>query len=242
VAAFGVLPASPSPLEYREADAWDRRYLGPAIEIGLELQRRSDGFSAQLRPDEGLTPGFYEILLPDLPADAFERCRAALGGSLGEGRRPGEVLVGSSLALQGRRGTFAERCRDAFAFRDAGATWGLVALDQGTRSLPRIREGLDAAIGRLPGEATLTALGEVPAPSTPEPPVVAAPATPTAPAPAAPGSQPSPSPTPAPPPAPPTQLLPDVPPLLTPPGDEPQDGLLTPVTDLVDNLLSGLLG
>lgn len=240
VVAFGALPATPAPLEYRATDAWDRRYLGEAIEIGEELQRRSDGFSNQLRPNEGHTPGFFSILLPELPANAFDRCTAALAG----GRRPGEVLVGTSLALRGRGSSFAARCGDAFAFRDAGATWGLVALDQGARSLPAIREDLVAAIGRLPSSATI-ALGPA-APDVATPldgrtpdvvaPVAATPAAPR-PTPTAPAT-PAPAPVPSSPAAP---VPPVLPPLLPPPPDS-EDGLLSPVGDLVDNLLSGLLG
>ena len=241
IAAFGVLPSAPAPLEYSVTDRWDLRYLGPAIDIGEELQDRSDGFSNQLRPNEGLTPGFYEILLPSLTGSAFDGCPAALDGSLGEGRRPGEVLVGTSLALQARRGTFADRCSRAFAFRDDGATWGLVALDLGVRSLPSIRRELVAAIGRLPGQATIALGSSPPATVDPGPPIVASPgATPAAqpaPAPAGPPSgAPAPEPVPGPVPDPVEPLLPITP----PPGED--DGLLTPVGDLVEGLLGGLLG
>jgi hypothetical protein len=241
VASFGVVPAAPSALEYSETDQWDQRYLGVAIEIGKELQAKSDGFTSQLRPGEGLTPGFYTVLLPDLPARALTGCPAALDGSLGEGRRPGEVLVGTSLALQGRTGSFASRCKEAFAFRDDGATWGLVALDQNVRSLPSIRERLLSAIGRLPSGATITALA--PPAGTDR----TADFDPVAvePLPAGPSAPPTPGPTPVPGPAPaPVPAVPGLEPAapLLPPVTDPGDGLLTPVTDLVGNLLGGLLG
>jgi hypothetical protein len=243
IASFGVVPAAPSALEYSETDQWDQRYLGVAIEIGEELQNKSDGFSAQLRPGEGRTPGFYTILLPDLPDRALAGCPAALDGSLGEGRRPGEVLVGTALALQGRSGSFTTRCKEAFAFRDDGATWGLVALDQRVRSLPAIRERLVSAIGRLPTGATIAALAP-PADlgrsaDVAEPAVAAPPADTSTPSPATPA--PSPAPTPAPVPVPTIPGLEPVTPLL-PPVPDPTGGLLTPVTDLVGNLLGGLLG
>ena len=243
VLAFGVLPAAPAPLEYRDTDRWDLRYLGPAIDIGNELQRRSDGFSAQLRPNEGVTPGFFEILLPDLPSGSLESCQAALDGSFGEGRRPGEVLVGASLALQGRSAGFTDRCRRGFAFRDDGATWGLVALDLGARSLPRIRNDLVAAIGRLPSESTITALGAL-SPRVDDggpPAVTAAPSSPP-PAPTTATPAPAPAPTPAPAPVPlPEPVQPLLPPLVPAPED-PSDGLLAPVGQLVEGLLGGLLG
>ncbi|MEY2476658.1 MAG: putative surface-exposed virulence protein [Actinomycetota bacterium] len=246
VASFGVVPARPSALEYSEEDKWDLHYLGVAIEIGRELQAKSEGFSSQLREGEGLTPGFYTNLLPDLPDSALTGCPTALDGSLGEGRRPGEVLVGTTLALQGRSGTFTTRCTEAFAFRDDGATWGLVALDQRVRSLPAIRDRLLAAFGRLPTDATIAAL----APPAPErstdvgPAVAVEPAAPSPTASPAPAPAPTPGPTPTPTipnPAPDVPGLPPVTPLL-PPLPDPTDGLLTPVTDLVDDLLGGLLG
>ena len=244
IASFGVVPAAPSALEYSDTDQWDQRYLGVAIEIGRELQAKSDGFSSQLRTGEGMTPGFYDILLPDLPDRALTGCPAALDGSLGEGRRPGEVLVGTALALQGRTGSFSVRCKDAFAFRDDGATWGLVALDQSVRSLPAIRERLESAIGRLPTEATISALAppaDLGRSADLAPPAVVEPL----PEPTAAG--PAPSPTPAPTPGPTPVPVPTVPGLepvtpLLPTVPDPTEGLLTPVTDLVGNLLGGLLG
>jgi hypothetical protein len=251
VVTFGSVPAQPSPLEYRETDAWDLRYLGVAIEIGKELQAKSDGFSTQLRPGEGATPGFYKMLLPALPARGLDACGAALQGALGEARQPGEVLVGTTLALQGRSGTFTSRCKSVYAFRDDGATWGLVALDQQLRSLPGIREQLLAAIGRLPQEATIAALAPPPevtpidaggAPTVVADPDPAPNPTPATETPRAPGRTQNPvvpeSPVPVPEPVAPT--VPALPPLL--PAPQPGDGLLTPVTDLVGNLVGGLLG
>jgi hypothetical protein len=243
IAAFGVVPSTPSPLQYKVTDSWDLHYLGTAIEIGDELQRRSDGFSAQLQPTEGHTPGFFSLLLPDLDSRSLAACPTALAGSTGDGRPPGEVLVGTSLVLQAG-GPFDTRCRGAFAFRDAGATWGLVALDIGVRSLPAIRERVVTAIGRLPVSATIAALGAPPAPSTPTAPQLTVPSASPPPAPQSPPSELSPSPTPPPSGAPvPTPTPPPVAPVPGLPAlPQPDVGLLTPVTDLVDNVLSGLLG
>jgi hypothetical protein len=153
------------------------------------------------------------------------------------------VLVGTSLVLQAG-GAFVARCRGAFAFRDAGATWGLVALDIGVRSLPAIRERVVTAIGRLPVSATIAALGAPPAPSTPTAPQPTVPSASPPPAPQSPPSELSPSPTPPPSGAPvPTPTPPPVAPVPGLPAlPQPDVGLLTPVTDLVDNVLSGLLG
>ncbi|MBV9283636.1 MAG: hypothetical protein JO176_03410, partial [Acidimicrobiia bacterium] len=62
----GLVPATPSPLDYQPDNPWDRRYLGDAIDLGDELQARAEGFTAQLAPDEGRTAGFYRELLPAL--------------------------------------------------------------------------------------------------------------------------------------------------------------------------------
>jgi hypothetical protein len=239
VISFGVLSRDATALEYSDSDPWDVHYLDAAVEIGRELQRRSDGFTAQLRPTEGQTPGFYTGLLPDLRSGALDEC-----GALGSGRRPGEVLVGATLALQARPDAFDSRCRAVFEFRDEGATWGLVALDQGARSLPKIRDELVAAIGRLPAAATITALGApvAPGPSTPSTPTVVVPSAPTAPTTGGAPSAPAPPPTPTPSPSPvPSTPVPPVAPLL-PPTPDPVGSVLAPVTNLVDNLLNGLLG
>jgi hypothetical protein len=241
VVAFGVVPATPVPLEYSESDPWDMHYLDVAVEIGQELQKKSDAFSLSLRPTEGHTPGFYTTLLPGLPSGAFDRCGAALDG----GRRPGEALAGLTVALQARGEPFEWRCRQAFTFRDEGATWGLVAVDQSVRDLKALRDQFELARGRLPAAATFA---QAPTGSSPTPdaggPVVTMPTTPaprssppangstTPPSGATPPVTPPPT-TPAP--------LPGAPPgapLPQPPGG----GLLTPVTDLVDGLLKGLIG
>jgi hypothetical protein len=48
-------------------------------------------------------------------------------------RPAGDVLVGATISGLDRGGSYADRWRAAFRFRDAGATWGLVAMDRGVR-------------------------------------------------------------------------------------------------------------
>jgi hypothetical protein len=159
VAAIGQVPRRPEPLKYRVDDAWDRRFLADAIDLGIELQSRSDGASAQFR-GQGTTPGFYRTLLPQL--DAVEPFQASL---LDPGRPPGEHIVGAGLALAGRRGEFLDRWQRIFTFRSEGATWGLVAMDEGVQRVPGLVRSIDEALGRarLPGQPGFVALG----PSTP---------------------------------------------------------------------------
>jgi hypothetical protein len=144
VPAGGALPDRPSALSYDAGDAWDRRFLSDAIELGNQLEARSKGFSAQVRPTDGRTIESLLTLLPSL-ADHPE-----FGLTLFDALRPpGESLVGAAIVLEGRRGTFAERWAGVFGFRDDGAQWGLVALDQGVDRAPLLA-AIDGAIGRGP--------------------------------------------------------------------------------------------
>jgi hypothetical protein len=76
---------------------------------------------------------------------------------LAPGRPAGETLVGAALADLGDRGTFGERWRSVFGFRDAGAAWGLVALDQGVDRAPLL-----GAITQAVDSSPITIAGEGP--------------------------------------------------------------------------------
>lgn len=224
VAALGELPSQVDPIAYDAGDPFDREYLAGAADLGAELDARSRGLTASLARGEGRTPGFFRLLLPELENEP------AFGvGSLAPGRDAGETLVGIAIALRGSGGTFATRVQEVFAFRDAGADWGLVALDQGVDEIPQVVSTVDQAIGRAP-------LAFAPPPSTrpasgppvqaPEP---AAPP-PTSPPPAAPVTT-TPPPVTVPPPV--------VPGPVAPPVTQPP--LLAPITDLLVGLLPGLI-
>jgi hypothetical protein len=146
VPAIGVLPTAAAPVAYDDGDAWDRRFLGAAMAFGRELEARSRAFTPNVPRGEGRTPGFYRLLLPEL-----ERESGFTASMLTPSRPPGETLVGATLAVSGESGAFAERWRRVFGFRDEGAPWGLVALDQGVSDAadPVLRR-LDTAIGRAP--------------------------------------------------------------------------------------------
>jgi hypothetical protein len=148
IVAAGLVPARPSPLRYDPRNPFDRRYLGDAIALGEELAARVRGFTEnlQLAPGEGRTPGFFRELLPALERE--RRLQALLDELDGKSRlTPPEKLVGAAIATQSRRGRFAARWQATFAFRNAGAEWGLVALDQRVERTPLLRE-LDVALGR----------------------------------------------------------------------------------------------
>jgi hypothetical protein len=156
VPALGVLPTTASPVAYDEGDEWDRRVLGAAIAFGRELEARSQAFGANLRAGEGRTVGFYKMVVLALDAEP------AFGPAMVDGaRKPGETLVGAVIAAKSKKASFAQRWREVFAFRDEGAAWGLVAMDQGVSEGTQLVSELDAAMGRAPlqfsGPATLAA-------------------------------------------------------------------------------------
>ncbi|MGI9022287.1 MAG: hypothetical protein ACR2HV_03425 [Acidimicrobiales bacterium] len=159
VPAAGLLPGRPSPLIYKGGDPWDQRFLGDAIDLGTQLVARSRGFTAQLGPNEGRTPGFFRLIIPALENEPqFDEA------AIDPERSPGETLVGLAVTVQGTRQSFADRLRDVFAFHDEGAAWGLVALDQGVSRAPLLA-GVDEAISRGP----LSAAESPPAPPTSAP-------------------------------------------------------------------------
>lgn len=130
--------ATPVPFEYDPSDAWDRRHLGAAIAFGERLEALARGYTNDLPP--GPRPAsFFEAVLSPLAAER------EFGADLVDDRPPGETLVGAAIAIQGRNGTFRERWTSIFEFRDQGAVWGLVALDQGVSSAP-VLDSIELAI------------------------------------------------------------------------------------------------
>ena len=144
VADTGALPRRPVPLVYDRVrpDPWDVRFLGDAIDLGSQLERRA------LALNRGVTStpnaSLLSTLLPSLrTVDGFQ-------GSLVDGTRSvGESAVGASIALSGP-GNFLRRWNAAFQFREDGADWGLVALDQRARRAA-LFGALDAALDLVPG-------------------------------------------------------------------------------------------
>ena len=72
-----------------------------------------------------------------------------------------DTLVGAAITLEGTRGTFAERWAAVFTFRDEGAEWGLVAMDQGVARVPLLN-AIDAAISRGPTQFAVGPPGRPP--------------------------------------------------------------------------------
>ena len=233
IPAAGVLPSHVSPISYSTSDAWDRRYLGVAMELADQLEARSEGFTASLGADDGHSAGFFRTVLPAL---AHERdFQPAL---LQRTRAPGETLVGATLVELGRQGTFADRWSRAFSFRDDGASWGLVALDQGINDVTKVTGNLDAAIGRAPLLLAAPAPAQVAANEVPVGPV----ADPNRPEGVTPTTRAPVVTPPSPPGVTPPVTTPGVPPVTVPAPSTgtPLDPILDPLTQTVNKLLGVL--
>jgi hypothetical protein len=237
-------PRSPRPVDYEDDDPWDRRYLGAAMELGEELEAMADALTGLLPEGEGRTVGFLRLALPgledeeDLSADDIDL-----------DRDPGDTLIGAAITDLGADGDFDERWGEVFGFRDDGADWGLVALDQEVRSEPLIGSVEEAF------NASFEDLAQAPPPATPP---SSSPTTPTT----TPGGSDggadggadggggtggtddggsgTPTDPTIPPTSPPTVEPPDPPELPEPPP--PLEPVVEPVTGLVEGLLGGLLG
>jgi hypothetical protein len=230
VPALGRPPLKPRPLVYDAADPWDRRFLGSAMALGDRLTAMARGYTDNLAPGEGRTPGFFRLVLPGLDDETD------FGADLDDVERaPGETLVGAAISDLGRRGSFRDRWASVFGFHDEGAAWGLVALDQAV-------EG-DPLLGTVEQALSASPLGFAASPV----------ATVTAPAVTAPGSGPpspgSSGPTPTTPttaPTSPSTAPPSQPPALPllpePPPTPVLESVVDPVTEVVTGLLGGLLG
>lgn len=229
VPALGRPPRLARPLDYRASDGWDRRFLGAAIDLGRTLEALANGYTQNLNPGEGRTPGFFRLVLPSLDdeptfqADLIELARS-----------PGETLVGAAITSLGRRGGFVARWGSVFDFRDQGAEWGLVALDQGVSGTPLLGT-IEDAVGASPlSFAAPAATGGNAA--QPQPPGGTAPPAP-APSPGSPPTTSPPPPPPTPTPIPDNPITPVLEPVL-----EPVTDVVEPVIEDVSGLVSGLLG
>lgn len=198
--------AEPEPVRFDGTDPWDRRHLGEAIAFGERLEALARGYTSDVAPGAGRSVDFFRSVLPALGSE-----REFNADLLDPARPAGETLIGAAIVVQGRQGTFRSRWDEVFAFRAAGAAWGLVALDQRVSSAP-VLETIELAIG-TPASVTDEASG----PGT---------TTTTAGTPGPPG---------------PTTTTTGTSTTTTPPAPPPPGGLLDPVTDPASELVGGLL-
>lgn len=248
----------PYALPVDTSDAWDRQYLASAIDAQHLIDPLRTSFDGVVGSTP-LTAAQLDQALPGLlPADAL----ATRLGALPQNVDPGGVLVGATIVSLGTHGNAASRWDDVFSFHDdGGATWGLVAMDQGVTPAA-LNQALQDAVQRL-----LTATSNTPSLATPPAPAVvsgpaSAPATsPSAgdastPAPGSGGAPTTAAPSRAvtPPTLPaspqvqsPAVTLPSLPaplpqlPALTGGGDQQSGGVLQPLLNTVGGLLNGLV-
>ena len=134
VSALGRPPSSPSVLKIDDAntDPWERRFLGEAIDLGHTLDGYASTYTRTIGRGNGTTVGSFKEAFPSLKEEA-DFTNSLLSATPHDA---GETFVGAAIGSLSRRGAFADRWREAFAFRDAGANWGFVALDQGVATDP----------------------------------------------------------------------------------------------------------
>ena len=126
VPALGELTEA-QPVRYDTTDPWDQRYLVDAISLDQQLTRLLPGFMASAGPDVGRAANLAALLDPI----ARMPSRRELARLVDPDRPADDVLVGATISGLDRGGSYADRWRAVFRFRDAGATWGLVAMDRG---------------------------------------------------------------------------------------------------------------
>jgi hypothetical protein len=126
VAAGEVL--EPRPYRVDEEDAWDRRYLGPVVELELQLQRYSLALEAQT---EGRRPpaSFVSNLAGDEAVELFRRY-------LVRERPTSDLIVGLTIATLDDARSLEESLSKAFYLRDRGGGWGVVASLMGVEGEP----------------------------------------------------------------------------------------------------------
>jgi hypothetical protein len=145
IPATGQVPRDPSPLLYDDAspDPWDRQFLGDAIDLGRDLERRSRGLTGQLGPRVQVDASLLDRVLPPLVSHDVELARVS-------GSSPGEAVIGGAIAVESAATKDVTTAWDeVFDFRSAGARWGLVALDQRVKR-DALNRRLDDAAGRSP--------------------------------------------------------------------------------------------
>ena len=247
VPVIGVL-RGPQPLLIDPQDVWDQRYFGEAASKEAELEDLARGFAGLVSTADATSLAFYRGILPGLrdqpdfqqaQVDRLGRAAFASTERAGTGRfQAGDVLVGTAIALQGKRGTFAERMVAAADFRTDGASWALVSLDQRVPSIADLLGLIRGAINGSPLELAMPGSGAAAPPAQAAPTRAAPTTTPGTPrAPASPTSTAPARTTPTTTPAQARQPQPQTPPTLVLPVDPLLDAVVDPVAKLLNDLL-----
>ena len=141
VASPGDFGRRDLPVRYSPSDDWDRRFLGDALFVDRQLQPLLQGLAASDAADLTSAAGL-RTAVPGLASVA------TLRPLLAEVASGGEALVLAVVTEQGPGASFRKQWQAAAGFRDDGAEWGLVALDQ--RVDPsELLDGVRAAVDRI---------------------------------------------------------------------------------------------
>ncbi len=137
VGAGGSTSGRVSPLTLNPADAWDRQYLGVAIELDRALTERSRGLTLQ---SDGSTADVQARLL-DVLSSWSEL--VPLGDTA-----VGEAIIAAELATAARLDTAG--LHEMLLWRADGASWGIIAFELGLTSVPALPGVDETAIPATP--------------------------------------------------------------------------------------------
>jgi hypothetical protein len=132
VSGNGATLVTIAPLVINAADKWDRKFLGTAIELDAALNARSRGLTAQVGGDGGA------VIDKVIAATGFQGLTAL------RDEPAGEFVVAAELASAEHLGS--EAVKAALKLREEGASWGLIALEQGLHTLPATLDGIDNVV------------------------------------------------------------------------------------------------
>jgi hypothetical protein len=153
--AGGPAAVQIAPLVLDATDNWDRKFLGDALELDVVLTARSRGLTMQV------AGGGNSVLDKLLATPAWKDALTVLSDT-----PIGEVIVAAELARAANLPK--EAVEAALRLRSEGASWGLIALDQGVHSIPETFEGLDSVV--VPVVAPAVVVPEAPTtPTVPAP-------------------------------------------------------------------------
>lgn len=168
VARPGALGRRDLPVEYSADDPWDRRFLADALLVDRQLGPLLGAFDASAGVDPATIEGLRRAR-PALPTGGLaELVAVAPTGSA--------ALVTAVLADLGTGGSFPARADAIQRFRDDGAPWGLVTIDQGVAPddlLTAVRSAIDrlgpdgVAVGAVPDSPDAAGAEDGPAGGSP---------------------------------------------------------------------------
>ena len=119
---------SPTPLHFDAGDPWDLRYLGSAIDLTRQPRLPGSVTSPRRASCADSASGLRVAAAARWPTSRHSTGRSSPTAASRPRARRWSARPSPCSADEAR---FAERWDEVFEFRDDGAAWGLVALDQG---------------------------------------------------------------------------------------------------------------